>query len=297
MIKISVVIPAYNHAQWLPKSLQSALNQTLKPHEIIVVDDGSTDNTREVVSRFPVEYLHQANSGVSAARNKGIDNASGDWIAFLDADDWWLPRKLEIQAASIENQGFCYCGTTRVYADGKTEVTEFYEPAEAIEILRHHNFIDMSAVLVRRDAMTQIGGFNRAICAGEDWEAWLALSRTVAFVGVKEQLNFTRITESGLSADPTSVLGSIEYIVSAATGHLPPIRRFIEGRRMRSVRNSLAALKFREKRDYKNSFRYALRGFLYWPSPFYDKTFKILVLELRNWAFSLNIFPPWIYPK
>src|SRR6185295_19151753 len=95
-MKISVIIPAYNQARWLPECIESALQQTLTAHEIIVVDDGSTDDTREVVSRYPVRHIYQKNAGVSAARNRGIQEATGEWIALLDGDDYWLPRKLEL---------------------------------------------------------------------------------------------------------------------------------------------------------------------------------------------------------
>jgi hypothetical protein len=91
-----------------------------------------------------------------------------------------------------------------------------------------------------------------------------------------------RVTGTGLSIDPEIVLRGIEQIVSAGTADLPPIRRFIESRRMRSVRTSLAAFKYRDLGDHRNSLRYAWRAFKYWPSPFYGKAFKLLLLELRK---------------
>src|ERR1700721_439220 len=145
-MKISVVIPTINHAHWLPESVESALNQTLKPHEVIVVDiaGGSKDNTKEVVARYPVRYLTQPDRGVSDARNHGIRNSSGDWVAFLDSDDYWLPRRLELQMAAIKDEAFGYCATTRFYQDGHTEDMEYYNVPEALSVLRHHNFIDTS---------------------------------------------------------------------------------------------------------------------------------------------------------
>jgi hypothetical protein len=133
---------------------------------------------------------------------------------------------------------------------------------------------------VRRDALLKIGGFNPASCAGEEWEVWLKLSHFCKFVGIPERLLMYRVTGSGLSVDPVSVLLSRDFIVSAAIDGLPPLRRFIVSRRMRSVRTALAAIKYREARDYQNTLRYACRAFAYWPSPFYDKAFKVLLLEL-----------------
>jgi glycosyltransferase involved in cell wall biosynthesis len=279
-MKISVVIPTYDHAHWLPECIESVLHQNLTPHEIIVVDDGSKDNTREVVSRYPVKYVYQQNAGLSAARNKGISESTGDWIAFLDADDYWLPGKLEKQVAVIRDESFCYCGFTRLWADGRTKAGEFFDGATAKSVLRHHCCIVPAAVLVKRDAIMQVGGFNEKMPAAEDWEAWLKLSRICKFVGVPERLVMIRITGAGMSANPDIVLRSMEYVVAAGTADLPPVRRFITSRRMRSRRTALAALKYRDKGDYENTLRYALRAFAYWPSPFFDRTFKILLLEL-----------------
>jgi glycosyltransferase involved in cell wall biosynthesis len=286
-MKISVVIPAYNHARWLPECIESALNQTLKAHEVVVVDDGSQDNTREVASRYPVKYVHQENAGISAARNTGLRQSTGDWIAFLDADDYWLPGKLELQVAAIRDENFCYCAFTKRWNDGRIEAGEFVDGGTAPSVLRHHSCIVPSSVLVKREAISQVGGFNEKMPAAEDWEVWLKLSRICKFVSVPERLVMIRITGHGLSANPDIVLRSMEYIVAAGTADLPPVRRFITSRRMRSTRTTLAALKYRNKGDYANTLRYALRAFAHWPSPFYDKTFKVLLLELRRRVFQL----------
>ncbi len=97
--RISVIIPTYNSARFLPEAVQSALYQTLSPDEVIVVDDGSTDNTEDVLEPFRgrVHYIRQENQGPAVARNRGIAEAKGDLIAFLDADDVWLPEKSELQ--------------------------------------------------------------------------------------------------------------------------------------------------------------------------------------------------------
>ena len=281
-MKISVVIPTYNHSRWLPESIESALNQTLKPHEIIVVDDGSKDNTREVVARYPVTYVFQENAGLSAARNRGIEEATGDWIALLDADDYWLPQKLELQAAAIRDEGFCYCATTQFDATGRTASPEYHGSEEIYAILRRRNTIDPSAVMIRRDVIRQIGGFNRSMPAGEDWEAWLRLSLVCKFVGIPQRLLMYRVTGTGMSANPEIFLRSTDAIVAAGTAGLPPLRRWMEARRMRSVRMALIAIKYRERGDSPSALRYAWRGFRYWPSPFYDKTFKVLLVELRR---------------
>jgi glycosyltransferase involved in cell wall biosynthesis len=281
-MKISVVIPTYNHAQWLSESIESALNQTLQPYEIIVVDDGSKDNTKEVVSRYRVKYVYQQNAGLSAARNKGIEVAIGDWIALLDADDVWMPAKLERQVAAIGDEEFCYCATTRFFPDARTEEPECFFGEDALKTLRHHNFIDPSSVLAKREAFLKVGGFNREMPAGEDWEMWLKLANVSTFVGVPERLLRYRVLGNSMSKNPEIHLKSMEAIVSAGTAHLHGISRIIAARRMRSVRYALVAVKYRDNGDYRNAMRCAMRGVSYWPSPFHDRAFKIVLLELRR---------------
>lgn len=285
-MKISVIIPAYNHARWLPKCIESVLNQTLKPHEIIVVDDGSTDNTAEIIAKYPVRYIRQENAGCPAARNRALREATGDWIAIVDADDYWLPQKLELQARAIRNEALCYCGVTRLYKDGHTEEAEFYDTGQIKSALRHKSALYPSALLIRKDAITQVGGFNEQIAAGEDWEICLKLSRIFDFVGIREPLVIYNVTEAGMTANPTLIINSLEQIVSAASAHLPPIRRFIESHRLRSERLTLVAVTFRQKGDSKNCLRYACRAFLQWPSLFYDKAAKVALIELGKILFG-----------
>jgi glycosyltransferase involved in cell wall biosynthesis len=122
---VSVVIPVFNAEKYLRQAISSALDQTLPPHEIIIVDDGSTDSSREIASSFgpAVICLSQQHQGPSAARNLATARSSGDWIAFLDADDYWLPDKLARQAAVIEadpNVELVYTGRTELLPDGTT---------------------------------------------------------------------------------------------------------------------------------------------------------------------------------
>jgi len=109
MAGVSVVVPTYNGATLVADAVRSILSQTVPPQEILVVDDGSTDDTPDVCATFPapVRYIRQSNGGVSAARNRGIAEARGDWIALADADDVWLPTKLEVQLAAVDAARGC----------------------------------------------------------------------------------------------------------------------------------------------------------------------------------------------
>jgi glycosyltransferase involved in cell wall biosynthesis len=133
MPKVSIIIPTYNRADLLPRAVQSVINQTYKDWELLIVDDGSADNTKEVVEKFAkkdprIKYFYEENKGQGAARNLGIKNAQGEYIAFLDSDDEWLSEKLEKQINFLESHRkyeFCYTADKLKYADGREEIKRY----------------------------------------------------------------------------------------------------------------------------------------------------------------------------
>lgn len=196
---ISVIIPSYNNAQYVVAAVQSALAQTYSPVEVIVVDDGSTDDTRARLAAWDgrVRYDYQANGGVSKARNRGIAHARGDLIAFLDADDQWLPEKLNKQweclaaspdAALVHTDTFQWNDTTgeRVRVACHRErfsgscYTEFFR----------HNRINTSSVMVTRRCLERTGVFDEAIRgpSAEDMDLWLRIARDHQIAYVNEPL-------------------------------------------------------------------------------------------------------------
>lgn len=175
MLTVSVVIPAYNCEQYVAEAIQSALMQSAS--EIIVIDDGSTDNTGDAIASFSsphLRYVRQPNQGVSAARNHGIKLAQGDLVAFLDADDCFLPHKLAQQAAIFEsnpNLGLVQSGWQKVSESGRflSKVT----PWESAGELTLENFLKFkpvlpSALMVRRDWLNKVHGFDSELQAAED---------------------------------------------------------------------------------------------------------------------------------
>lgn len=175
---VSVIIPTHNYGQFVADAVESALNQTYRPLEVIVVDDGSTDDTRQRLAPYldRIQYLYQDNKGVSAARNTGIRHARGEWVAFLDADDVWHPRKTESQlgVAAID---------ATVGLIGSPECAEFPAELPACPVIRPigvRNFFfsvvfGPSGALVRRTAIDLVGGFDETIAIVEDRELWLRL--------------------------------------------------------------------------------------------------------------------------
>jgi glycosyltransferase involved in cell wall biosynthesis len=169
---VSVVIPAYNAVGYLKGAVDSVLAQTYPVHEIIVVDDGSADSTFEIASRLPspVRAIRKANGGPASARNTGVREATGDWIAFLDADDAWIPGKLERQLALVEpDTGVVHC----LYKPS-------LRPPDKVTFgdLWERNCIATSTVIIRRKVFQDLGGFDedREIVGVEDYNLWLKLA-------------------------------------------------------------------------------------------------------------------------
>lgn len=200
-MSVSVIIPTYNSCLTLARAVNSVLGQTLLPNKIIVVDDGSTDDTRTILQKMPVQYIYQKNQGVSAARNKGWSNATGDYIAFLDADDCWLPNKLMCQVAFMEKHpeiGFCY---------GK------YKSMEAATIREEGFSLLLSGILCRRALVETVGGFNEDLRNHEDTDWFMRISDKGIKSGKIEQFLFVKHKQSGsLSNFKDAVLNKEEFL-------------------------------------------------------------------------------------
>lgn len=183
--RISVIIPVHNGARYLAEAIRSVQFQTLPPDEIIVVDDGSTDASAEVARAFgpPVRVLTQANLGPAAARNLGVVHATGDLLAFLDADDLWLPDKLARQAEVLRTDPMCEAVLGRVENFISPELDE-PQAARLAKTAAQSGEFSSGALLIRRDAFLRVGWFDAGLRHGEfiDWWAramQLALGYTV----------------------------------------------------------------------------------------------------------------------
>ncbi len=190
-MQISVIIPTHNRAPLLERALTSVLAQTLTPMEIIVVDDGSSDSTEELMtSRFPgCCYIRQSNRGVSAARNRGIERAGGDWLAFLDSDDEWLPGKLEAQRQAIASSPeVLICHTEEIWVRNGRRVNPMKKHAKSGGWIFPHCLpfcvISPSSVIIHRSLFDEIGLFDETLPACEDYDLWLRICsrHPVAFV-------------------------------------------------------------------------------------------------------------------
>ena len=180
---VSVIIPARNAAPYIRTAIDSALNQTHPPLEVLVIDGGSSDGTQDLVRGYgePVKLLEEkpGRKGIGAARNVGVEAASGEWLAFLDADDWWDPCKIACQLAELAKHADAALNYTGVWmVDELTGKRSLRQPVEASATwpdLRWINVICTSTVLARRSAVIEVGAFNEELSACEDWELWVRL--------------------------------------------------------------------------------------------------------------------------
>jgi glycosyltransferase involved in cell wall biosynthesis len=217
---VTIVIPAFNRAATIRASVESVLRQSRGDFELLVVDDASTDGTAEIVAGMTDPRLrlvrHAANGGAGAARNTGIREARGTWIAFQDSDDEWLPLKLEKQMARLEAAAAdvvaAYCGMVVIGTpdgDGHGRAQVRYHPRPEIgtvegtllPALLRHSLISTQTLVARRDALLAIGGFDEALRALEDWECALRLAGAGRILLVDEPLVLQRYSPNSLTRD------------------------------------------------------------------------------------------------
>lgn len=195
---VSVIIPTYNRAVLLPRALESVLEQTFEDFEVLVVDDASTDDTPMVMDAYHtdarVRYLRQSeNRGVSAARNRGLREARGELIAFLDSDDEWMPHKIEQQVARYkelsDDAGLIYTGFETVRDNGSTTTHAPDVSGDLFSYLLERNFIyPTSGMMTRRQVVSEVGYFDEKMPANEDWDYYVRIAREYKIEYVDEVL-------------------------------------------------------------------------------------------------------------
>jgi glycosyltransferase involved in cell wall biosynthesis len=207
MQNISVIIPVYNRELLLSEAIESALSQTYKNFEIIIIDDGSTDGSRDIIQsyhqRYPaiIKTARISNSGPAAARNYGASLAAGDLLSFLDSDDIWSPNKLELQAKTMERSPqfvLIYAFYKHFFENGQRENNnELVRTKEApqgniLSKLLMSCFISTITVLLKKNIFLEMGGFNELIHIGEDYDLWLRIANKHQIGCVPEVLAWYR---------------------------------------------------------------------------------------------------------
>ncbi len=223
---IAVVIPAHNAAAFLPMALDSLEQQTQAPAEVVVIDDGSTDDTFTLTEKRGVKVVRQEQRGPAAARNRGIAEVNSEFVAFLDADDWYAPDKIEKSYAVL-----CELGATCIATDAwqvigdrvERRKNQLREVSSVLtkELLIGDNPIVCSTVVAKRAKVLEVGGFdeNPDLIATEDYDLWLRLSHDEPIAYLAEPLTFYRADGGGLSSNERFMRGIERILAKVQAAH------------------------------------------------------------------------------
>src|SRR5688500_14994406 len=283
---VSVIIPCYNHGHYLQVAIESILQQTYPVFEIIVVDDGSTDNTKIVAQNYPqVKYIWQKNQGLSASRNTGIKNCSGDWVIFLDADDWLYPDAIETnlhylrqneQAAFVSGSYDNVDEAKNIIAECKVEIN-----ANHYQHFLHYNYVGMiSTVLYRRWIFDEFL-FDETLKACEDYDLYLKIARKYPVIHHTNKIAAYRKHSSNMSLDFDVMLSSALRVLNWQKGELKTvneIRAYKKGQRF--WKNYYAKKTYERARSPKSGFSRKDLSFLLENRPYLFFKF-IIVHPLR----------------
>lgn len=222
---VSVIIPVYNGAEEVRRAIDSALAQQNCEVEVIVLNDGSKDDTESVLAEYGdrIRAINQQNRGLAQTRNNGIELARGEWIAFLDHDDYWKPEKLSEQLKAAERTGndVVYTnagnfGQVDRVAELRSEPSAMVE-GDLLEPLLLDNFIVVSSVMIRRSVIQELQGFNASLPCVEDWDLWLRLSgKGVRFAAVREPVTMYQWRAGSMSKNYDLMRTTRKRIVSEA---------------------------------------------------------------------------------
>jgi len=251
MPTISVIIPAYNAERTILETIESIQQQTFSDFELIVIDDGSSDRTLELLHRVVDERLRiysYENGGVSVAHNRGISHATGEFIAFLDADDLWTPDKLELQLAALQQHpeaGVAYSWTHFMDEKGESFHTDkpvFFEGNVYVKLLVG-NFLDSgSNPLIRRQAIESVGEFDPALASCEDWDFWLRLAARWPFVVVPKYQILYRQSSSSASSKVEVMEKYHLIVIERAFQSAPPEFQSLKNQSLANIYRFLAHL-------------------------------------------------------
>lgn len=295
-LKISAVIPAYNAERYVAAAVDSVLAQTYPAFEVIVVDDGSIDGTAAVLTRYgnTIRYIRQENRGEPAARNSGIRNATGDFIAFLDADDLWTPDKLQLQAEYLQAHKNCALvySDMATFSETGTVLRSFRErfkfPFVAGKIftqLFSRNMFGSGSVVFRKSCVDVVGWFDESLLIGSDYEMWLRITRHFEAGYVDKALLLYRqhpgMSTRGLGQvlqgqDPWQVIVLKKILRQYPEAEKELGKSLIERRMSRPF--AILGFNLFTKKDYAHSRQMLRRALDYWPTNLQYRLVYLLTL-------------------
>lgn len=267
MPRVSIIIPTYNRATSIGRTIQSVLNQSYSDFEVIIVDDNSSDNIQEILSDYDdsrIKYIkHQINRGAPAARNTGIENAKGEFFALLDDDDEWFPQKLEKQIEVFDsmgkNVGMVYSGYEIASNEGKI-VKELFPglKGDLFNVLLKSNIIGSPTNLIKRECFEKIH-CDETLKSCQDWDLWLQISKNYEIEYVPEILARYNLSDSSISRNNISVLIGHEQILTKYYSYIHKYRK------IHSFHLQNLGIYYAYQHDYKKSRQYLKMAFMVYP--------------------------------
>jgi glycosyltransferase involved in cell wall biosynthesis len=230
MPTISVIIPAYNAEKTIQETIESVLDQTFQDFELIVINDGSTDRTLEIISSFTdsrLQVFSFPNSGAQKSRNVGLSKSSGEYIAFLDADDLWNPDKLELQLKALKENpeaAVAYSWTDYIDESSHFLYQGFHKSPQGdiYPLLLVKNYLENgSNPLMTRQALSEIGGFDESLSGGQDWDLYLRLAARYKFVSVPQVQILYRLSPNSISSNILRQESACLLVLSRAFSNAP----------------------------------------------------------------------------
>ena len=268
---VSIIMPAYNSSRWISDSIQSVLDQYYEQWELLIVDDGSTDNTKNIVKNFltdkRINYYYQKNFGPAVARNYGISKASGKYLAFLDSDDLWKPNKLEIQFNHLnKNPDCCLIHTNYSTFEYNTQTSKPFQQTswflnwDENERLLMFDTIGTLTVLTETQLIKNLGGFKNDLYGTEDWDLWIRVSKEGKISKLNDDTAYYRIHPDGISQSFDKHLVELNKVY---TQHV-----FQSKIKIKYAAYSILAFRKAKNHFYKKKYHYFIKniffGIYYW---------------------------------
>jgi glycosyltransferase involved in cell wall biosynthesis len=270
----SVVLPCYNGSLWISNAIKSVLRQTYSDLELVVIDDGSSDNSKNIISQYlldeRVRYIYQENNGFSVTVNRGIKESTGNLIGFVGQDDLWLPSKLEVQAkyfSEHEDVDVVHSNYCSINSEGQTiklrdvKIPSFSSRKKLIEHLFLNNFMGFETVLVRKKCFDEVGFFDEHMVGFSDHDMWLRIAGkfNIAYIDlplVKKREHVLQLSKTVIEQDLRD-----EFLLVDKAIHRYPFLKKTERKKLASLYYALGTVMLQKgnnekaKRKFLNSFR------------------------------------------
>jgi len=275
---VSIIIPSYNHVTYIKKAVLSAINQTYKNIELIVIDDGSTDGSNELLTslaqKYTFTYIHRQNKGLIATLNEALLYTQGHYFCMLGSDDYYELNKIELQVNYLQEHqeiALCYGELTYIDGDGKIKKrgkTKYFKQGMIFKHLLKTCFIPLPTVMVKTDIVKEFGGFDNRFFL-EDYPLWLKISQKYPIGYINKNLTFYRLHQNNVSGDIIKMITEVEKIL-ADYKNVPEYKNVMNKNYLRWF----ADLSKTKNKDITNI--YMLKAF---PSSFYKPRFLHSILR------------------